>query len=1043
MAATLAAALFGAAAETTEGVSYGDDIRPILSDGCYACHGPDQGQRQAGLRLDLESGALDELPSGRRAVVRGDPSASALVERVASRDPARRMPPSYMGHDRLPGRDVELLRRWIEQGAPWEGHWAFQPPRRPEPPLAGEQRSRNPIDGFVARRLEQEGLTFSPPAGRRELARRAALDLTGLPAAREAARSFTQDPDPAAYERLLDGLLASPRYGEHMAGRWLDAARYADTNGYQTDGTRFMWRWRDWVITAFNSNMGFDQFTIEQLAGDMLPDATQDQIVASGFNRNHRTTAEGGSVPEEFRVEYVADRAETTATVWLGLTLGCARCHDHKFDPISQEDYYRFFAYFNNVEEKGMVWNFGNEDPLIRAPTRDQRRRLDDLERDAAEAERRWKSLDPTLAMEQREWEQSIRLTPGTDWHPVRDMAAHASFDGRLAVPSFTGGSLDGDPATEVHTQLGPGKFGKAATFDGSRYADLGPVGNYSYLDPVSVAAWIRPADASDGSIVASMGENPIGSGWGLFLRGGKLWWHMSQRWTDLSLRIETVRDIEPRRWQHVLLTYDGRRKAAGTRLYIDGRAQRVKVLVNNLDWPSKSNQNLKVGGGGGPENRFRGLIDEVRVWGRELRPDEARALAVAGDLAELAAIAPEDRTAGQRDKLRLAFLDLAASQTIRRAARARDEARRRYESYLREIPTVMVMREGPSRQAYVLDRGRYDLHGKPVSPGVPSWLRDGGSPPPTNRLELARWLASRSNPLTARVAVNRFWQMLFGVGLINTPNDFGAQGEVPVHRELLDWLAADFVDSGWDVKGLLKTIMLSATYRQSSRLRQELHERDPENRLLARGPRFRLPAAAIRDQALAASGLLQERVGGPSVRPYQPPGLWEEVSGTAYQADSGADLYRRSLYTYWKRTVAPPSMMNFDASDREICTVHVSRTNTPLQALNAMNDMLFVEAARQLAAQVLGETELTPGERVAAAFEHVLGRQPQPAEAEVLGRILDAYLSDFRADIDAAEELVAVGESPVDSLADASELAAYTSVASLVLNLDEAVTKQ
>ena len=991
----------------------------------------------------MEAGALQELPSGRRAVVRGDPSDSALLERVASHDPAHRMPPSYMGHDRLSDREVDLLRRWIEQGASWEGHWAFRPPRRPDPPLAGRQGSRNPIDAFAARRLEREGLSSSPPAGRRELVRRAALDLTGLPVAPEVARAFAQDSDPAAYEKLLDRLLASPRYGEHMAGMWLDAARYADTNGYQTDGTRSMWRWRDWVIAAFNDNLGFDRFTIEQLAGDMLPGATQDQIVASGFNRNHRTTAEGGSVPEEFRVEYVADRAETTATVWLGLTLGCARCHDHKFDPISQEDYYRFFALFNNVEEKGMVWNFGNEDPLIRAPTREQRRRLDDLKRELAAAEGRWQGLGPTLAIEQRAWEKSLRPNPPADWRPERGMAVHAPFDGRLAVGSFTGGSIDGDPPEEVPTQLLPGKFGEAAVFDGQRYADLGPVGNYSYLDPVSVAAWIRPADASDGSIVASMGENPIGNGWGLFLRGGKLWWHMSQRWTDLSLRIETVRDIEPGRWQHVLLTYDGRRKAAGTRLYIDGQPQEVKVLFDNLDWPSKSNQHLKVGGGGGPENRFRGLIDEVRVWGRELGPAEARALAVTGDLAELASIAPEDRTEGQRDKLRLAFLDLAASRPLRRAALARDEARRRYESHLQQIPTVMVMREGPSRQAFVLDRGRYDLHGKPVSPGVPAWLRDSGSPPPANRLELARWLASDSNPLTARVAVNRFWQVLFGVGLVNTPNDFGAQGEVPGHRELLDWLAAEFVDSGWDVKGLLKTIMLSATYRQSSRLRPELRERDPENRLLARGPRFRLAAAAIRDQALAASGLLQERLGGPSVRPYQPPGLWEEVSGTAYQADSGADLYRRSLYTYWKRTVAPPSMMNFDASDREVCTVHVSRTNTPLQALNAMNDIVFVEAARQLAARVLRETELTPAERVAAAFEQVLGRPPQPAEAEVLGRALDAYLSDFRADIDAAEKLVAVGESPMRSLADASELAAYTSVASLVLNLDETITKQ
>ena len=1041
----LLAASSPAEPKAPERIDYNDDVRPILSDRCYSCHGPDEGQRQAGLRLDREDGALGALAGGGRAIVRGKPGESALLQRVSSSNPALRMPPAYLGHDPLRGEEISVLRRWIEQGAGWQGHWAFDPPSRPTAPeVRNGGQIRNAIDALVLSNLQREGLRLAPPANRRTVARRAALDLTGLPAPPALIESFVADSSPVAYERFLDRLLASPRYGEHLAAMWLDAARYADTNGYQSDGTRSMWRWRDWVIGAFNRNLAFDQFTIEQLAGDMLPESTRHQVVASGFNRNHRTTAEGGSVAEEFRVEYVADRAETTATVWLGLTLGCARCHDHKFDPLSQKEYYQFFAYFNNVQEKGMVWNFGNEDPLALAPLPEQEARLAVLEDELAGAVERWEAMQSEVAREQARWERGLADRPHADWAPQRALAAHAAFDGRIQVPSFTGGSIDGasepEPAT---TEFAGGRLGSAAVFDGAKYADIGKVGIYDYLDPLSVSAWILPETAADGSIVASMGENPIGSGWGLFVRGGKLWWHMSQRWTDLSVRIETKRDIEPGRWQHVLLTYDGKRKAKGIRMYIDGERQEVNVLFDNLDWPCKSNATLKVGGGGGLDNRFAGRIDEARVYGRALGPAEARSLAAAATLAELAAIPPGDRTPPQSDKLREAFLDTASSPAIRRARLQAREARRRHDAFLARIPTVMVMREGPPRQAYVLERGRYDAHGEPVSANVPEALAGAGAAPVASRLGLARWIASRSNPLTARVMANRFWQMLFGVGLVKTVDDFGSQGEAPSNRELLDWLAVEFMDSGWDVKRLLKTMMLSATYRQSSKASADLHERDPENRLLARGPRFRLAAATIRDQALAASGLLQERLGGPSVRPYQPPGLWKEVSGQSYEPGTGEDLYRRSLYTYWKRTVAPPLMMNFDASDREVCTVHVKRTNTPLQALNMMNDTAFVEAARNLAGRVLRDGGRGPAERIEEAFRHVLSRPPRPDEAEILLELLESYREEFGGDIDSAEEFLAAGESAWDAQADPRELAAYTAVASLVLNLDEAITKQ
>ncbi len=1030
---------------TSHRIGYNDDVRPILSDRCYACHGPDAGQRQASLRLDRRDGAMAELLSGSRAVVPGNPDESALLQRVSTSDPVRRMPPAYQGHEPLTGREIEILRTWIRQGAEWEGHWSFLPPVRPATPRIDERhRARNPIDTLVLHTLEGEGLQLSRPAGRRELARRAALDLTGLPVPPGSIDAFMKDTGPKAYEHFLDGLLAAPRFGEHMAAIWLDAARYADTNGYQTDGTRFMWRWRDWVIDAFNSNMPFDQFTIEQLAGDMLPDATREQVVASGFNRNHRTTAEGGSVNEEFRVEYVADRAETTATVWLGLTLGCARCHDHKYDPLSQKEYYQFFAYFNNVPEKGMVWNFGNEDPLIRAPTAAQEIRLAGLERELDAAAMAWTAMANRMQSEQADWETGLATEVRTDWSPSRALVAHESFDGPLEVTSMAGGSIEaGNEPFPTKTEVSTGRLGQAGVFDGTRYADLGTVGNFSYLDPVSVSAWIRPETVADGAIVASMGENPIGSGWGLFVRGGKLWWHMSQRWTDLSVRIETKRSIEPGRWQHVLLTYDGRRKAKGIRMFINGEKQETHVLFDNLDWPSRSNATLKIGGGGGIENRFRGRIDDVRVYGRELTPAEARSLAVPDALPDLAAIPAEARTEAQRDKLRLAFLATGASDDVQSALRRLEEARRRHRTFLAEIPTVMVMQEGPQRQAYVLDRGRYDAHGEPVEAGTPDALRTSRAAPPGNRLDLARWIVSRSNPLTARVTVNRFWQMLFGTGLVKTVEDFGSQGEAPSNQAVLDWLAVEFMESGWDTKRLLKTIMASATYQQSSRVDPDLIERDPENRLLARGPRFRLPAAAIRDQALAASGLLVERLGGPSVRPYQPPGIWKELSGTAYEAGTGADLYRRSLYTYWKRTVAPPSMMNFDASDRETCTVGVKRTNTPLQALNMMNDPTFVESARNLAALVLQTAPPDPAARIRQFFQRLVGRNPRKTESRLLLALLDSYLARYADNLEAAERFLDAGHSQWRGRGDPIALAAYTGVASAVLNLDEVITKQ
>ena len=587
------------------------------------------------------------------------------------------------------------------------------------------------------------------------------------------------------------------------------------------------------------------------------------------------------------------------------------------------------------------------------------------------------------------------------------------------------------------------GRLGNSAKFDGTRYIDLGAVGNYNYLDPVSISAWGYPTGKKDGAIVSSMTENPIGSGWGLFLRGGKLWWHMSQRWSDLSMRLETRQDIQLNRWQHVMLTYDGNRKPKGVHVYIDGVEQELNSLFSNLDWPSKSNASLKIGGGGGLDNRFTGLIDEVRLYGQSLSASQARALSVLEPLQEIAAISHDKRSNAQQDKLDLAFLDTASSPNIRQSRQQYEEAQRTLAAYRETLPTVMVMQEGEQKQAYVLNRGRYDAHGEPVQAAVPSALAAGDKDAVGNRLQLARWIASRSNPLTARVIVNRFWQMFFGTGIVKTVDDFGSQGESPSNQPLLDWLAVEFMDSGWDVKHLLKTIMLSRTFRQTSRVSPELQELDPDNRLLARGPRFRLSAGTIRDQALAVAGLLKQQQGGPSVRPYQPPGLWQEVSGETYEPGSGNDLYRRSLYTYWKRTVAPPSMVNFDASDREVCSVYVNRTNTPLQALNLMNDTIFIEAARKFAERLLHDPSQSVPKRIELAYLYAVNRLPHDHETTILANLLQTYQQMYADDLDTAEQFLTIGDSDWDRNLDARELAAYAGMTSLILNLDEVVTKQ
>ncbi|MBM3801447.1 MAG: DUF1553 domain-containing protein [Acidimicrobiia bacterium] len=1026
-------------------IEFNRDIRPILSDKCFVCHGPDKANRVSELRLDTEAGAKTPLSSGRQAIVPGDPEKSELYRRVVSKDETVRMPPAALGHAKLLSSEVESLRLWIRQGAKWQQHWSFIPPKRPILPRVNNRKwPRNTIDTLVLHRLEREGLTPSPEAGKETLIRRLSLDLTGFPPALSEIEAYLADKSQNAYERVVDRLLQSRRYGEHMAARWLDAARYADTNGYQSDGVRSMWRWRDWVIDAFNRNLSFDRFTIEQIAGDMLTQPTLEQHIASGFNRNHRTNAEGGIVAEEFRVEYVADRVETTSTVWLGLTVGCARCHDHKYDPITQKEFYQLFAYFNNVSEKGLVYNFGNEEPYIKAPTPKQQARLNQLVARSQDARKRFLSLQPEISRAQHEWEQSLAKAERLDWSIRDGLVAHYPLDGLLASGCHEGRPVVSD-SPDCRLPLVSAPVGMGGVFDGKRYIDAGNVAKFNYEDPFTLAAWIYPT-APNGAIVSRIEDHNQGHGYGLYLRNGKVRLHITMRWTDIGMRLETAQPLKLNAWQHVAVTYDGKRKAQGVRVYVNGEAKKIDVLFDELSWPIDPKDPFRIGAGEGPDNRFQGTIDEVRVYRRALSSEEVATLPLLETVDQIAAIPLDRRSAAQRSKLAFCFMDLFAPRSVKEARCEWLDAEREQDEYLASIPTVMVMLERPVRRdTFLLKRGAYDAPGEPVTPAVPAVFRPLPRQFSDNRLGLAQWLAAPSNPLTPRVIVNRLWQMIFGIGLVKTAEDFGSQGDRPPHPELLDWLATRFVDSGWDVKELLKTIVMSATYRQSSKATQFLSERDPENRLLARGPRLRLSAEVIRDQALLASGLLVEEIGGPSVKPYQPAGLWEELSfGDSYRTDSGSKLYRRSLYTYLKRTVAPPAMMGFDASNRETCTVRQARTNTPLQALNLMNDVTYLEASRKLAERVLKEAASgTEDDRIAYAFRLVLSRRPRSEETQILRDSLHLFGERYGKDSKVALKYLEHGASARDETLSPVELASYTALASLILNLDETITKE
>ncbi|WP_165073035.1 DUF1553 domain-containing protein [Paludisphaera rhizosphaerae] len=1004
---SLAAPVFAADAQ----LQYNRDVRPILAENCFACHGPDSAARKADLRLDRREDAVEM-----GAVEPGKPGESTLVERIDSTDKKEMMPPPS-SHKTLTAEQKDVLKRWIAQGAEYQPHWSLIAPTRPTPPkVADASWGRNPIDAFILAALEAKGLKPAPEADRRTLARRLSLDLTGLPPKPERVEAYVADAAPDAYEKYVDSLLESPAWGEHRGRYWLDAARYADTHGFHFDNYREMWSYRDWVVEAFNANMPFDRFTIEQLAGDLLPDPSLAQRVASGFCRCGMSTNEGGTIAEENLVGYTRDRTETVGQVFLGMTVGCAVCHDHKFDPLPQREFYSLSAFFNNVTQPAYDGNVKDSSPIEPVPR--------------PEDARRWGEL-PGL------------ITAANEALNTRAKAARGEFDGWLApqTAETIAAMLPTKDQTLVVGLPDRGEGMPRVAFESAEAGDFEKDRGFSY------GAWIKlPAKGSTGSVVARMDDPKTHRGWDLWIDGRKVGTHIINTWPNDALRVMTADDVPADVWTHVLVTYDGSGKGAGVKIYVDGQEKPARITSDKLKGTIRTSVPLKVG-----RRNVGGVlagvgIAEVRVHARALSADEAADLAGLGRAWALLAKPADRRTAAETDAVFAWWLANRdpSSRDLRAGLAALDKER----EAIKERGTVAyVMKEkSEAAGAFLLYRGQYDQRRDPLKPTTPAALPPMSEELPRNRLGFAEWLLRPEHPLTTRVTVNRFWQEVFGQGIVRTAGDLGVSGELPINPELLDWLAVEFRESGWDMKRFFKLLVTSSTYRQSAAATPEKLEKDPGNRLLSRGPRFRMDAEMIRDYALAASGLLVEKVGGPSVRPYQPEGVWEAVampeSNTRnYKPDKGEGLYRRSMYTFWKRAAPPASLEVFNAPSRETCTVRRERTDTPLQALVTLNDPQFVEAARTLAQRVL-TTAPSFEARADMLARRTLSRPFRPEETSVVRESLDRLFAYYRDHPEDAEKLLAVGDSPRDPNLPPAEAAAWTMLANEVLNLDEVLNK-
>ncbi len=1007
-------------------LDFNRDVRPILSDNCFACHGFDSKERKADLRLDMPESAL-LLKDGVQAIKPGDPAASEVMKRILTTNEDDIMPPPD-SHKKLTPKQIETLRRWIAEGAVFKKHWSFETPVKVVvPPISNlKSEASTPIDAFIRAELAEHKLSPSPEATKEQLIRRVTLDLTGLPPTPAEIDAFLADTSALAYERLVDRLLKSPRYGEHMARYWLDAARYADTHGLHLDNERSMWPYRDWVVKAFNDNLPYDQFTIWQLAGDLLPNSTREQQIASGFNRCNVTTSEGGSIAEEWLFRYAVDRADTTMAVWMGLTAGCAVCHDHKFDPITQKDFYSMYAFFYSTADPAMDGNILLTPPILQLSNDEQKKQMAGYDKQIAASQTKIRD-----AIAKLNYTDPSTVTPP----PPVQTSEVVWFDD--AFPAGAKVEASGSPTTFVTSDKGPVQSGKLALkrtakgvaqdyFSSGAKFEIPPNGKIStwcYIDPKDpplavmvqyhVGGWNhRAVWGEEGAIPFGKVRTPEKVTMGKLPETGK--------WVELTVPADRL-GLKP-----------GMKVTGFAFTQFDGTVYWDRMSIKSRVDPAKDPQwSWKVWTEKNQGKRVAELPNDLQTLVRGKKPAEWPEK----DVKRLKDWWFENEYQGARE-----IVDGV------RAEKLAVEAKKK--TLTEAIPSTFVMADLPEqREAFIMVRGQYDKPGDKVKRRTPEVFPSLPKKPDYNRLDLAQWLVSPQHPLTARVAANRIWQQFFGTGLVKTANDFGSQGEPPSHPELLDWLAVTFREQGWDMKALVRMIVMSATYRQSGEVTPALIAADPENRLLARGPRFRLDAETIRDNALFVSGLINLEIGGKGVKPYQPEKIWEPVgfsgSNTAnYVRDNGDALYRRSLYTFWKRTAPPPSMTTFDAPARESYCLSRERSNTPLQALVLMNDIQHVEASRNFAQRILLEGGATFDQRINFAFRAAIGRFPTAAEAAIVESALKDHATRFTASAEAAKKLITYGDSKASVAVEPVELAAWTMVANLLLNLDEAVTK-
>ena len=1046
--ALLGIAAPSAANDPEENLRFNRDIRPILANACFQCHGPDPGGRKAKLRFDREEGFFGAREGG-PTVVKSDPAKSPLYQRIITKDPDDLMPPPK-SHKVLKPEEKEKIRKWIAQGAPWEPHWALIKPARPSLPVVKNAKwVRNPIDAFILARIEAAGLAPAPEADRRTLARRLSLDLTGLPPEPDLADAFAADATADALEKLVDKLLASPRYGEHRARYWLDAARYADTHGLHFDNFRDIWPYRDWVIKAFNANQTFDRFTIEQLAGDLLPNATKDQMIATGFHRCNMTTNEGGTIAEENLANYARDRVETTFWVWLGLTANCAVCHDHKFDPITQKDFYSMAAFFRNTTQGALDGNIRDTAPTLLLPKPEDEARHKAI---PAEIEAAKQAVAARKKILRGEFDKWLETAKPQDWDSeVAKIGApsfHLPLDDEKIEALFQGKPLPLKSAAPLQWEES-GRVGKALKADGKTPVEIGTqVGGFEKDGARSFGCWVKLPKGFSGSaaILARMDDDDGYRGWDLLTQDGEFSSHLVHKWQNDAIKVSTTGKVAKADvWHHVFVTYDGSGKAEGFKIFVDGKDVKLKVDVNTLKSTTKTETPMLIGARKKSLGLNGALLQDIRIYDRKLTGGEVRRMALQEKARTLLAKAPADRKPKEKDEL----FDVTAEGDAEAAATiAKQQALEAEQKAIKDrayVAHIQEEKKGSMPMANILFRGEYDKPREKVEGGTPQALHPLAADAPKNRLGLSQWLVSQENALTSRVIVNRFWQEIFGIGIVKSAEDFGIMGDAPSHPELLDWLAVEFREN-WDVKKLVRLMVTSAAYRQSAVATKDKLEKDPSNRLLSRGPRFRMDAEMVRDYALMASGALSPTIGGPSVKPYQPDGVWDAVgmreSNTkTYKRDSGEALYRRSLYWFWKRMAPPASMEILNAPSREVSCLRRERTNTPLQALVTLNDPQMIESARMLAERVL-KAGADDAARLKAVALRVLARPLTDKEATVVLRVKNAIQAHYKAKPEDAKVLIAVGESKPDPALDPADLATWTMVCNQLLNLDETLNK-